>query len=594
MEGVFAAPTQKESFSYTAKVKGVEKFKNLMEGAEKLSQLITPDDSFVVSSESVLRDFLMSDIESITEYLESYGFYDAKVFPEIDIKDGVYNVVMRVYLGEQYTINNINVYVNGKAQDLPKEVLDISRGSPGVNEKILKNKSGIARWFKENGCPFVEVLEERVEINDEALFVNVNYYFNIGPSGVFGDSEIIGAESVNTEYVRRFISWVEGEPYDIRKVKSTEQKLMETNLFDSVLITSQKQNSSDKFPIKIKLHERTHHSVKVNLYLDASLSSSDSQAYEVGIIPKYSYNNLFGNNERFEANTILSYNTQDVNVSLKKPHIFMFDLSARVFGSAERRDHVPYFRSGFDAGLGGEYKITESFLTSFGVQYENYSLTRKTDDAMRDYSFISMPLAAHAEWLDDKMFSTKGFKATVQWSPFLSSEQSLYKTNISLATYIPIVSSKISLALWGKWGALSGADFNDAPIDKRLYLGGEQNLRGYSKDSLGSVSALKDNPKEVIPDGGLSSVAGGVEARFIVFGNFGFAAFANAGQISKDVNVFDGIHSFDDVYIDVGGSLFYFVPNIGPIRVDVAHPIGKNIPKDQDNFKLNLTFGQAF
>lgn len=592
--GVGVAFAQKETFHYVAKIKGLEDFKELQENAEKLSQLITPEDADAIASESVLRDFLMSDILQIKQYLQSNGFYDVKIFPEIEEKEDAHEVSFRVYLGEQYTLNYINIFVNGAPSKFSIPNLEIKAGDPAVNQKILKTKHDIAMWFKQNGFPFVEILEELVEVNDDTLLVDVNYYFNVGVKGNFGEHAIEGYQTVNVGYIEKFVQWKVGELYDVRKIKQTETMLMETGLFDSVLISAKAPERDNTFPIQIKLRERTHHNVKVNLYYDFSLSTGNTQSYEIGIIPKYTYNNLFGNNEQFEANTILAYSTQDINVALKKPHFVLFDLSGRVFGSAERRDHIPYFRSGVDSGIGFDYRLSSDAYVDVGLEYENYALTRKTDDSEHEYVFFSTPLAFHVEWLDDKVFSTLGFKTTIDWEPYFSEKDTIYKTNIALTAYVPLFSSKASLGFWTKWGGLSGVGFEDAPADKRLYLGGEQNLRGYSKDSIGSSTPLKDNPEKTIPDGGLSSIAAGIEARFLVYGNVGFGVFANAGQLSKNNNVFEEIKSLDDVYCDFGISLFYFLANIGPVRVDIAHPVGKNVPEAQDNFKLNLTFGQAF
>ncbi len=159
--------------------------------------------------------------------------------------------------------------------------------------------------------------------------------------------------------------------------------------------------------------------------------------------------------------------------------------------------------------------------------------------------------------------------------------------------YIPIIKEYFILAGWGMWHCLSGISFDDSPMDKRVYLGGGQNLRGYSTDTIGKADPLKKDPTKLIPRGGLSALAFGLEPRFMVYHPLWAALFCDVGKISESENIFKEIHSASTLYWDVGVSVFYFT-SFGPLRLDIAYPITDNIPNEKKEFKFYISFGQAF
>jgi translocation and assembly module TamA len=168
-------------------------------------------------------------------------------------------------------------------------------------------------------------------------------------------------------------------------------------------------------------------------------------------------------------------------------------------------------------------------------------------------------------------------------------QQFLVKGNF----YLPIIKEYFILAGWGLWNCLSGIAFDDSPMDKRVYLGGGQNIRGYSTDSIGKSDPLKKNPTKLIPRGGLSALAFGLEPRFMIYHPLWAALFCDVGQISESENIFKEIHSASKLYWDAGFSLFYFT-GFGPLRLDIAYPITDNIPDNKKEFKFYISFGQAF
>ncbi|QOL20000.1 autotransporter assembly complex protein TamA [Candidatus Bodocaedibacter vickermanii] len=582
------------NINYKATIVGLELFPDIEQSSKKMSQILNPDTDFVLTSEGVLRDILKEDIYQIYAYLQSYGFYDAKIFPEIEItSEQEYKIILHVEAGERYSINRIDVLVNGKDFSIDPELLSTKKDTPIIHELILNDKNKIALFLKQSGYAFVETLDELVEINHDALFGNITYSFKAGAKGTFGTSAINGLSTVSKDYIQKFIQWKTGDIYSIEHTNKTEQLLLDTGLFDSVLITPIATSNPHEFNIEIKLTESKHNHIQFNVYGNIALSNNESNRYEIGAIPKYKHDNVVGANEVFEITAILSNIVQDVNVSLKKPHLGLFNTTGRIFFSGERRTYEAYSRLGIDGGLGLDYKFTPQVSVDLSSVYEKYSLERKTDLQKNSYDFFGFPLTFRIDTREDKIFSRSGLQLDVSWTPYIGSQYSMQHFLVKGNVYLPIIKEYFILAGWGMWHCLSGVSFDNSPIDKRVYLGGSQNLRGYSTDAIGKADPLKKDPTKLIPRGGLSALAFGLEPRFALYHPLWAAVFCDVGQISESENIFKEIHSASRLYWDVGFSLFYFT-GFGPLRLDIAYPITDNIPNEKKEFKFYISFGQAF
>lgn len=582
------------NINYKATMVGLESFPDIEQATSKLSQILNPDSDFVITSDGVLRDILKEDIHQMYAYLESYGFYDAKIFPEIEITpEQEYNIIFHVEAGERYSINRIDVLVNGKDFPIDQELLSAKKDTPIIHELILNDKNKIALYLKQNGYAFVETLDELVEINHDALFGNITYSYKVGSKGSFGAYTINGLSSVNEDYIKKFIQWKAGDAYTIEHINKTEQLLLDTGLFESVLITPVETSNPNEFNIEIKLTEGKHNHIQFNVYGNIALSNNESNRYEIGAIPKYKHDNVAGANEVFEITTILSNTVQDVNLSLKKPHFGLFNTTGRIFFSGERRTYEAYSRLGVDGGLGLDYKFTPEISCDLSSVYEKYSLERQTDSKKNSYDFFGLPVAFRIDTREDKIFSRSGLQLDISWTPYIGSQHSMQQFLVKSNFYLPIVKEYFILAGWGMWSCLSGISFDDAPMDKRVYLGGSQNLRGYNTDAIGKSDPLKKDPNKMIPRGGLSALAFGLEPRFMIYHPLWAALFCDVGQISESENIFKEIDSASTLYWDAGFSLFYFT-SFGPLRLDIAYPITDNVPDEKKEFKFYISFGQAF
>jgi translocation and assembly module TamA len=120
-------------------------------------------------------------------------------------------------------------------------------------------------------------------------------------------------------------------------------------------------------------------------------------------------------------------------------------------------------------------------------------------------------------------------------------------------------------------------EFDRLPPSERFFAGGDNSIRGYDIDSRGPIDASGD----VIGGTYLAVLSAELEHYFT--DTWGVAAFIDSG------NSFGGDGSSTGFQTGIGAGVRWRSP-VGPIRVDIAHPLD-----DKDNdFRLHLRIGPDF
>jgi translocation and assembly module TamA len=182
---------------------------------------------------------------------------------------------------------------------------------------------------------------------------------------------------------------------------------------------------------------------------------------------------------------------------------------------------------------------------------------------------------------DNLLNPTKGYRLNLRLSPeaSLGSGTQFYARAILDGSYYYSVNDSLVLAARARVGTISGIERDNLAPSRRFYGGGGGSVRGFGYQQLGPKDPVGD------PIGGRSTNEAAVEARYR-FGNFGVAGFIDAGQVYES-----SIPKFDDWRFGVGiGGRFY--TNFGPIRLDVATPIGKK--PGESRVSVYVSIGQAF
>jgi len=117
------------------------------------------------------------------------------------------------------------------------------------------------------------------------------------------------------------------------------------------------------------------------------------------------------------------------------------------------------------------------------------------------------------------------------------------------------------------------------PLEERFYAGGSNSVRGWGRSRLGPLNA------ENVPIGGNSLLEASVEVRYPVYKLLSGVVFYDMGNVWKEYFTFP----VQELRYASGGGLRFQTP-IGPIRLDVAWPLGEG----KRPLQLHISIGQAF
>ena len=182
---------------------------------------------------------------------------------------------------------------------------------------------------------------------------------------------------------------------------------------------------------------------------------------------------------------------------------------------------------------------------------------------------------------DSLLDPTKGFRVTALIQPegSLAGQFSPYaRTRLDISGYYP-VTDNIVLAGRVRVGSILGAARERLAPSRRFYAGGGGSVRGFGYQELGPKDPNLD------PIGGRSVAEAAFEGRYR-FGNFGVVGFVDAGQVYRG-----STPTFSGLRFGAGIGARYYT-NFGPMRFDVATPIGRK--PGEALVSVYVSIGQAF
>lgn len=546
-----------------------------------------------------------ADARRLETVLHGFGYYDGKVTVTIDgrpdddtdlpnilekvpAKDSV-AVKVAAEIGPLYHLGRITI--DGDTPPDARAKLGLSPGEPAVASDVIAAGVRLLTAMQEDGYALAKVSPPDATQDPQRHTIDVTFKASEGRRAVIGPIKVTGLKAVNEDFVRRRLLVHSGQLYQPSKIDAARQDLASLGVFSGVSVKAGTEIAPDgSIPLTYAFEERPPRSVGVTGAFSTDLGGS--------LTTTWSHRNLFGNAEQLNLSAAatglggtatkgLGY---DVSAQFLKPDFLQRDQTFELNAVALKQDLQAYDQDAVTLGGAVRRKLSPEWSVSLGLTAEQESIAQ--EGVTRDYTLVSVPFTARydstglANPLTDP---THGLRATFTATPTQSLSRGFSTFAILQASgsaYIDLgrrwfgTEGRSVLALRALVGSVQGAGQFGLPPDQRFYGGGSATVRGFKYQSIGPQFA-DDNPI-----GGTSIDAGTIEFRQRLFGDFGFATFADAGQVSAGNAPFGGT-----LRLGVGVGLRYYTP-IGPVRLDVAMPV--NPPPGGDRFELYLGLGQAF
>lgn len=540
--------------------------------AEKVKAFSDDDDPELQSrQESYAEQTIRADL---LKAAQAKGYYNARVV--FDDAQAPLTGTYRVEYGPQFKINQVGITPDSYEIHLDATLL--AAGNVLDAEKVLAAQSVLYRGIQKDRCYFSLSVKNEVELSRARNSGDVIFLVDAGREGNFGPVNFAGNDSVRESYLRKLLSWREGDCFRREKIEDYKAKLLQSGLFSRAdVILPDAPDDDGTVPITLDLHERAHRTVSAG----ATYYSDEGP----GVVLGWEHRNILGAAEKLTADLNLSSLKQSVDFNFSKPFFIRKDQNLLLNASLRRQDTDAYEELGIDFGAGLSRNFTRYLSGRTGVDLSVTRIDDHSDNNTRTFGLVSLPQSLTYDNRDDKLDPHRGWNLSATAEPFfdvLGESSPFFKTQFTGSGYWAIgTPADLVLASKVGVGSLWGADVDDIPATERFYAGGGGSVRGFGYQEVGPRDADDD------PSGGRSLVNFSVELRSKFTDTIGAVAFVDGASVSEKSSP-----TFENMAIGAGVGARYYT-GFGPIRFDIAVPLTEKDELDQ-NFQFYISIGQAF
>jgi translocation and assembly module TamA len=578
------------------------------------------EENKIVSNMKSLLARIENDVNEIYKKAHALGFYDAHVKYKISTANPK-RMDVKIYIdfGMEFDLN-LNLQFVGDVEN-NGELLPRYRAK--FDEELSETKASIASLketinsvvfnLQSEGYFDPHVLEQRVHIDYSKKTATLNLTVDPGRNVVFYFTEIKAFPDIEMSFIVNRMEWKEGERFNIEKLKNTAENLRNTQIFSRVTLGPQKDRVlRDKVPILVEVEADKKRLMDFSLLYSgiqngSGWKKSNGPKKMKSIITRLCWTNFnsFGGGEKLRAtlegtpmNMESKRSDYSFELALTKPDvIFRNDTLESSLARRQELTNV-FFKKSDKISMIFCYPLSPVTIISLsGEFWKNYidgseMFFRESGDNNRRYESFDSYLEFIFDNTDDILNPTKGYKAFVKFSNsrlWHSSAKRMQRFDSWFSYNHALDKNKkniFSFYIFQKF--IMGTAVDHIPLDKRLYAGGLNSVRGYANQMAAEFVAGGDSPM-----GGKLSVEFCTEIRKKFNEDYGMVLFFDGAKIFQNKSTRPHLRTEPARwFFSYGFGLRYFT-SIGPLRVDFAFPI-RGRKKIDSKMQFIISLGQAF
>ncbi|EHQ52374.1 outer membrane protein, OMP85 family [Ectothiorhodospira sp. PHS-1] len=514
------------------------------------------------------RPLLRAADREIRTALRALGYYEPRFSLDFRRDEACWSLGVELEPGPPVRVRNLDIRIIGEAEQDPTftDLIQSPPIRPGDrlrHDRYEQIKSNLNRQAATRGYLDARITTSQMRVDVREQAADLVVHLESGPRHFLGPVTL-EQDTFHDRLVRRFITFEPGDIYDSRRLINLQQAFIDSGYFSEVRVEPRPEEAEDlKVPIHVTLTPRNQWS-----YL-AGIGASTDKGPRIRLGVENHRANRAGH--RYNAELEVSPVNTQVGIGYEIP-----------LGDPARE------RINLTAGYQSENTDTsESDIYSLGIAHlrqlpsgwiQTRSLTFEREDYevadVRDSTTLLMPgFQMSRVQADHPIFPRQGWR--LNFSLRGASEDLLSSISFAQATgrarYImPLGEGR--LLLRADAGTTAVQDFAKLPASLRFFAGGDNSVRGYGYQKLGPTN----DDGDII--GGRHMASGSIEMDYPFAEQWSVAVFADGGNAFNDLNEWNARYG-------IGAGVRWRSP-IGPIRVDIAHPIDGD-----DNFRLHLTMG---
>ena len=543
-----------------------------------------------IKSDTFVKDKLDYDIDLLRNFYINKGFIDFEVQSSVELtrEKDAFLINYNIKEGQKYSFSEIK-FDTSKLNIDEKSLVKINRiknGSKYDRRRVTKLIDEIDIYLAKNGFNFFEPVPV-VSRNDENLTMNVEIQINETRKVFVERIEVEGNSTTLDEVIRLQFDFVEGDPFNRRKVLEAVDKIRGLGFFSNVETSTRNGSAPEKIIIEVKLTEKPTGSLGIG----AGYNSSD------GTVATFNVNerNFLGKGQTVKLDLSTSKIEKQTELGFEDPSFLGRNLLAGIsFGQTSTTpSSVPlstdklYFEPKIGFPLSRDSKLT----IEYSFDQEDVKLTTASNlvspiirDDVGKKNKSALIFIYSLDKTNSVVTPTAGYDfRIIQELNGLGGDISFSKTNLNFKTYRTILRDDIILSSNLSSGVIVGSD---ASLMNRFTLGGDR-LKGFRNQGIGPYDSTYDTHL-----GGKMYTSLSLEASFPIgipeeYGIYG-GVFLDTGSLWGLDNTDSGrIDDSSEIRSALGFSIFW-ESAIGPLRFNWSSPIKKETNDVTENFRFTI------
>ena len=550
----------------------------------------------LIKSDTYTENKLDYDIDLLQNFYFNKGYIDFEVKASASLTRAKDAFLLNYTVKEGQKYNFSEISFNIADLDIDKKSLTklnkIKNGSTYDRRRVTKLIEEIDIYLAKNGFNFIEPVTE-VSRNDQNLTMDIEIHLKKAQKVFVERIEVEGNSTTLDEVIRLQFDFVEGDPFNRRKVLEAVDKIRGLGFFSNVETNTRIGSEPEKIIIEVKLTEKPTGSLGIG----AGFNSSDGTVFTFNINER----NFLGKGQTVRLDLSSSQIAKQTALGFEDPSFLGRNLFAGIsFGQTTTTPNLTPLRTeklymapkiGFplsrDSNLSVSYRFDRDKIDLTSSTVVTSPLI-KVDVGNENKSAII--LSYNLDKTNSVVSPTAGFdfRFTQEFNG-LGGDISFLKSVIDLKTYRTVFRDDIILSTDLSSGLIFGTDAN---ISNRFFLGGDR-LKGFRNQGIGPVdNSYTGADANGDPLGGKMFSSISLEASFPIGVPEEYGIF---GGIFIDVGSLWGLDNTDIGRIDdsakirsAAGVSIFWDTIIGPLRFNFSRPIKKETYDVAENFRFTV------
>ena len=504
------------------------------------------------------EEAVQQDVYQVQDYLQNEGYSDAKVFLQIE-ELSCDRIVLHYTAdkGEMYYFGALSLEGNTLfCDDEIREFFTFEEGDPYSPEDLRETISNIIDLYGRKG--YIDaIIDYEPTLEGDKHVYSIHFEFDEGEQYRVGLIRVFGNCNTQARVILHETLLVPGEIFNNDRLKLTEARLMNVGYFSTVNVYAVKTGDSCSLgknyrDVHIEVEEKGTGSFGVtfgfssadNVFGGFNITESNFNYKGLSHVWSKGLGALRGGGEYAYFNTTIGSKSNSYVLSWTKP--YFMDTQWVVGFEAERTISrlvtTDYQIKSLGGSIFAKYQLNPFLRFGWHYRLRNsfVDVRSRGDFELAKQAKLHGLISATGVSLtydstDNPNFPSSGVRSVLSWEyAGLGGDHNFFSCAYINSAYLPV----------GKTGILKyRADFrfidprgnkefveenaNDIPIGERLFLGGDDTIRGYRPYSIGPKFENGD------PKGGMSLVLASMEYMRPVFSRLDAFAFADAGRLTS-------------------------------------------------------------